>query len=97
MPPQQPQQPAAAGGGNSRVKFESALDFLEKVKTVFADQPGVYNQFLDIMKGFKTQTYVDFLDFRAMGFACHDVVRHGSNHFLPLHFSKPKFCSCQGP
>lgn len=57
-----PQTSAAAGGaapaGGQNVKFESALGFLDKVKTVFSDQPGVYNQFLDIMKGFKTQTCV---------------------------------------
>jgi len=34
-------------------KFESALDFLDKVKTVFEKQPEVYTQFLDIMKDFK--------------------------------------------
>jgi hypothetical protein len=49
---------APAAGGGQNLKFESALGFLDKVKTVFADQQDVYNRFLDIMKGFKTQTYV---------------------------------------
>ncbi len=41
---------------NSKVKFESALDFLEKVKNVFEDRPSVYAKFLDIMKEFKAHT-----------------------------------------
>jgi len=39
-------------------KFERALDFLEQVKAQFQDQPHVYNQFLEIMKDFKTKAYV---------------------------------------
>lgn len=31
-------------------KFDSAIEFLERVKVVYADHPEVYNQFLDIMK-----------------------------------------------
>jgi paired amphipathic helix protein Sin3a len=42
--------PPAAGGGFRQVKFENALDFLDEVKLVFANQPEVYNSFLDIMK-----------------------------------------------
>lgn len=61
---QQNSQPAAAGGagaaagGAHNVKFESALGFLDRVKTVFGDRPDVYNTFLDIMKLFKSQEYV---------------------------------------
>jgi len=36
-------------------RYESALDFLDQVKLQFADNPKVYNQFLDIMKDFKSQ------------------------------------------
>src|ERR1700761_8620631 len=32
-----------------------ALSYLDAVKTQFHDQPNVYNQFLDIMKEFKSQ------------------------------------------
>jgi len=46
-----PQTPAP----NRQVKFENALDFLDQVKLQFANQPRVYNQFLDIMKDFKAQ------------------------------------------
>ncbi len=45
----------AQGGGFRQVKFENALDFLDEVKLVFANQPEVYNSFLDIMKEFKTK------------------------------------------
>ena len=46
---------AGVGGGmggqpQQQKKSESAIDFLERVKVVYADQPAVYNQFLDIMK-----------------------------------------------
>lgn len=44
-----------AGGKQSQVKFENALDFLDQVKLQFQSQPKVYNQFLDIMKDFKAQ------------------------------------------
>lgn len=51
-----PGTPAVGMGGiNSappqhQEKFDSAVEFLERVKIVYADQPAVYNQFLDIMK-----------------------------------------------
>ncbi len=50
----------STGAGNGaqpyrQVKFENALDFLDQVKAQFSKQPRVYNQFLDIMKDFKTQ------------------------------------------
>lgn len=37
-------------------KVQDALGYLEKVKNRFAQQPAVYNQFLDIMKEFKSQS-----------------------------------------
>ncbi|CAF4528545.1 unnamed protein product [Rotaria socialis] len=40
---------------SSRLKVEDALSYLDKVKNQFALQPQVYNQFLDIMKEFKSQ------------------------------------------
>ncbi len=49
-PPAVAAPPAAPGGGFRQVKFENALDFLDEVKLVFANQPEVYNSFLDIMK-----------------------------------------------
>eukprot|EP01102_Stenamoeba_stenopodia_P018355 TRINITY_DN6714_c0_g1_i2.p1 TRINITY_DN6714_c0_g1~~TRINITY_DN6714_c0_g1_i2.p1 ORF type:complete len:975 (+),score=235.58 TRINITY_DN6714_c0_g1_i2:41-2965(+) len=53
---QTPPAPASQPNRNREVKFENALDFLDQVKLVFAKQPNVYNQFLEIMKEFKTQS-----------------------------------------
>ncbi|CAG0915392.1 unnamed protein product [Notodromas monacha] len=39
-----------------RLKVEDALSYLDKVKYKFSNDPGVYNNFLDIMKEFKSQT-----------------------------------------
>lgn len=39
-----------------RLKVEDALSYLDKVKYKFEKQPQVYNDFLDIMKEFKSQT-----------------------------------------
>lgn len=36
--------------------LQDALSYLDQVKVQFADQPDVYNRFLDIMKDFKSQT-----------------------------------------
>lgn len=38
-----------------RLKVEDALSYLDLVKFKFGDQPQVYNDFLDIMKEFKSQ------------------------------------------
>lgn len=60
-PPPQPPNPAAPATAPAPArsfrqdKFENALDFLDQVKIQFARHPRVYNQFLDIMKDFKTQ------------------------------------------
>ena len=34
---------------------QDALSYLDQVKVRFVDRPDVYNQFLDIMKDFKSQ------------------------------------------
>eukprot|EP00794_Sanderia_malayensis_P006513 gene6513-7257_t len=39
-----------------RLKVEDALSYLDQVKLQFGSQPHVYNEFLDIMKEFKSQT-----------------------------------------
>ena len=38
------------------LQVEDALSYLDQVKLQFANQPQVYNDFLDIMKEFKSQT-----------------------------------------
>jgi hypothetical protein len=45
----------AAQGPNQRLKVEDALTYLDQVKLQFGNQPHVYNQFLEIMKEFKSQ------------------------------------------
>merc|ERR1739838_814968 len=52
---------AAAGstqgsGQFQRLKVEDALSYLDQVKLRFGKQPQVYNDFLDIMKEFKSQS-----------------------------------------
>ena len=39
------------------VQVEDALSYLDQVKMQFGNQPQVYNDFLDIMKEFKSQRY----------------------------------------
>lgn len=39
---------------------QDALSYLDQVKVQFHEQPDVYNRFLDIMKDFKSQTYVSW-------------------------------------
>jgi paired amphipathic helix protein Sin3a len=48
----------SAGAGQQqfqRLKVEDALSYLDQVKYKFGNQPQVYNDFLDIMKEFKSQ------------------------------------------
>lgn len=43
-------------------KVEDALSYLDQVKLQFGNQPQVYNDFLDIMKEFKSQRWGHFSD-----------------------------------
>lgn len=45
----------SVGAQFQRLKVEDALSYLDKVKYKFNNQPQVYNDFLDIMKEFKSQ------------------------------------------
>ncbi|KAH9636584.1 hypothetical protein HF086_002658 [Spodoptera exigua] len=49
-------QQQQAAGQFQRLKVEDALSYLDQVKYKFNTQPQVYNDFLDIMKEFKSQT-----------------------------------------
>ncbi|KAJ2968924.1 hypothetical protein NUW58_g10111 [Xylaria curta] len=57
-----PPVPAGSAGTNGALQqgqqpiLNDALSYLDQVKVQFADQPDVYNKFLDIMKDFKSQT-----------------------------------------
>lgn len=49
--------PGSAGQEKfQRLKVEDALSYLDQVKYKFGNQPQVYNDFLDIMKEFKSQS-----------------------------------------
>lgn len=53
-PPPQATAPQA-GGGMRELRVEDALLYLDDVKREFGDRPMVYNEFLSIMKNFKSQ------------------------------------------
>lgn len=61
MPPTQPSGNLTSAQHQSqqqqfqRLKVEDALSYLDQVKFKFGSQPQVYNDFLDIMKEFKSQ------------------------------------------
>ncbi|KAG8915610.1 Transcriptional regulatory protein sin3, partial [Tulasnella sp. 417] len=47
---------SSLSGAYRPLNVKDALSYLEKIKIKFQERPGVYNQFLDIMKDFKSQT-----------------------------------------
>lgn len=56
-PSQVTQQQQSPGSSSfQRLKVEDALSYLDLVKYKFGDKPQVYNEFLDIMKEFKSQS-----------------------------------------
>jgi len=75
-------------GGNpsfQRLKVEDALSYLDQVKYKFGNQPQVYNDFLDIMKEFKSQS-IDtpgVISRVSMLFKGHPELIVGFNTFLP--------------
>lgn len=56
-PPQQPVGFRPAGNANAmrELRVEDALVYLDDVKREFGDRPRIYNEFLEIMKNFKSQ------------------------------------------
>ncbi|KAI1772684.1 hypothetical protein F4818DRAFT_425208 [Hypoxylon cercidicola] len=81
-------QPGAGPGGMPQGQqpiLNDALSYLDQVKVQFADQPDVYNKFLDIMKDFKSQT-IDtpgVINRVSELFAGHPNLIQGFNTFLP--------------
>lgn len=58
-PPPQPHPPAQAAtapASSSRMELQDAFAYLDRVKAEFAEQPDVYNRFLQIMREFKANT-----------------------------------------
>lgn len=77
----QPGQP----GAPPRLKVEDALSYLDQVKYQYADQPQIYNNFLDIMKEFKSHC-IDtpgVIQRVSTLFKGHTELIYGFNMFLP--------------
>ncbi|CAH2273379.1 paired amphipathic helix Sin3a isoform X1 [Pelobates cultripes] len=82
-----PTPPAAPAQGQQfqRLKVEDALSYLDQVKLQFGSQPQVYNDFLDIMKEFKSQS-IDtpgVISRVSQLFKGHPELIMGFNTFLP--------------
>ncbi|KAH8682355.1 hypothetical protein BX600DRAFT_41402 [Xylariales sp. PMI_506] len=82
-----PPLPAGAGTmqqGQQPI-LNDALSYLDQVKVQFAEQPDVYNRFLDIMKDFKSQTIDTPGVIKRVSelFAGHPNLIQGFNTFLP--------------
>lgn len=76
---------AQTGSAFPRLKVEDALTYLDQVKLQFEKQPEVYNQFLDIMKEFKSQA-IDtpgVISRVSTLFKGHNDLIEGFNTFLP--------------
>lgn len=76
---------SALGQGGQQPILNDALSYLDQVKVQFADQPDVYNRFLDIMKDFKSQA-IDtpgVINRVSELFAGHPNLIQGFNTFLP--------------
>ena len=83
-PQQLPNGMAALSQGQQPI-LNDALSYLDQVKVRFVHQPDVYNQFLDIMKDFKSQA-IDtpgVIDRVSSLFAGHPELIQGFNTFLP--------------
>ncbi|XP_031694706.1 paired amphipathic helix protein Sin3a-like isoform X3 [Anarrhichthys ocellatus] len=78
-------QASAQGQQFQRLKVEDALSYLDQVKLQFGNQPQVYNDFLDIMKEFKSQS-IDtpgVISRVSQLFKAHPDLIVGFNTFLP--------------
>ncbi|XP_028306096.1 SIN3 transcription regulator family member Aa [Gouania willdenowi] len=80
-----PQTSAQGQQQFQRLKVEDALSYLDQVKLQFGNQPQVYNDFLDIMKEFKSQS-IDtpgVISRVSQLFKGHPDLIMGFNTFLP--------------
>uniref|UniRef100_A0A4W3H5F9 Paired amphipathic helix protein Sin3a n=1 Tax=Callorhinchus milii TaxID=7868 RepID=A0A4W3H5F9_CALMI len=84
-PPAVPATPVQGQQQFQRLKVEDALSYLDQVKLQFGNQPQVYNDFLDIMKEFKSQS-IDtpgVISRVSQLFKGHPDLIMGFNTFLP--------------
>ncbi|KAM9409739.1 paired amphipathic helix protein Sin3a-like isoform 2-T3 [Pholidichthys leucotaenia] len=87
-PPPAAIPPAPGQQQFQRLKVEDALSYLDQVKLQFGNQPQVYNDFLDIMKEFKSQS-IDtpgVINRVSQLFRGHPDLIMGFNTFLPPGF-----------
>ncbi|KAL0137999.1 hypothetical protein V8B55DRAFT_1533963 [Mucor lusitanicus] len=80
-----PSSSQGGGGGYRPLNVRDALTYLDQVKVRFSDDPDVYNQFLDIMKDFKSQA-IDtpgVIERVSTLFKGHPTLISGFNTFLP--------------
>ncbi|EAU81489.2 sin3b [Coprinopsis cinerea okayama7 len=91
-PPPRKGSPADAhgypGSSDRPLNVTDALTYLDQVKVQFADQPDVYNQFLDIMKEFKNEQ-IDtpgVIKRVSQLFHGHPSLIQGFNTFLPAGY-----------
>ncbi|OBZ85577.1 putative Xaa-Pro aminopeptidase P [Choanephora cucurbitarum] len=76
---------AESSNGYRPLNVKDALTYLDQVKVKFSEQPEVYNQFLDIMKEFKSQA-IDtpgVIERVSSLFRGHPALISGFNTFLP--------------
>ncbi|RDX46116.1 hypothetical protein OH76DRAFT_1420354 [Lentinus brumalis] len=77
-----------AGSADRQLNVNDALTYLDSVKAQFAEQPEVYNKFLDIMKDFKSQ-FIDtpgVIERVSNLFHGHPALIQGFNTFLPAGY-----------
>jgi hypothetical protein len=55
----------AASVSGVKLTTNDALDYLKKVKEIFQDQKGKYDEFLEVMKDFKSQRYLIIMNSHA--------------------------------
>jgi paired amphipathic helix protein Sin3a len=67
------------------MKHEDAMEFLERVRDIFADRPFIYNSFLAVMKEFREQSVTtdDVINRVKLLFKGHPDLLSGFNLFLP--------------
>ncbi|KXN88887.1 Paired amphipathic helix protein pst1 [Leucoagaricus sp. SymC.cos] len=84
----QPADPAVASEIGRPLNVTDALGYLDAVKVQFHDKPDVYNQFLDIMKDFKSQN-IDtpgVISRVSRLFTGNAALIQGFNTFLPVGY-----------
>ena len=83
--------PMSVVGGEHGGEFQNALEYVKKIKRVFADRPDVYTDFLTTLKEFK-EGHIDapaVVHRIHILFAGHPDLVHGFSTFLPPDLQTP--------